>query len=91
VTPHSKLRHVFAIVRVDTYDGLEVPLEERISVTKVLWSEQDAAREVERLSRLNAGKGCRYFWVLTRLVDEPGPACQTAAEVAPSQCSFESL
>ncbi len=73
VTPHSKYRHVYAIVRVDQYDTLEVLLEERISVTKVLWSEQAAVLEVERLNNLNAGKKCRYFWLLTRLIDEPGP------------------
>ena len=71
-TPHSKYRHVYAILRVDQCDGMAVPLDERISVTKVLWTEQDAVLEVERLTELNAGKNCRYFWLLTRLHKEPG-------------------
>ena len=71
-TPHAKYRHVYAIVRVDQDAEREVPLEERISVTKVLWTEREAVREVERLTHLNANKGYRYLWLLTRLVDEPG-------------------
>jgi hypothetical protein len=70
-TPHSKYRHVYAIVRVDQDDEPNVPLEERTSVTKILWAEQDAELEVERLNRLNAGQGCHCFWLVTRLVDEP--------------------
>jgi hypothetical protein len=70
--PHSKYRHVYAVLRVDQADALEISLEERISVTKVLWTEQDASLEVERLNNLNADKGCKYLWLVTRLVDEPG-------------------
>jgi hypothetical protein len=73
-TPHAKYRHVYAIVRVDQDTGSDLPLEERISVTKILWTEEDAMNEVKRLTDLNAGKGCRYLWLLTHLHDEPGMA-----------------
>ena len=70
-TPHSKFRHVYAIVRIDESAEPDVPLEEKINITKVPWTEQDADLEVERLTHLNASRGCRYVWLLTRLPDEP--------------------
>jgi hypothetical protein len=69
--PHAKFLHVFVILRVDEYDGLEVPLEERIVVTKVMSTEEAAQIEVERLNRLNSGKSCRYLLKVARLVGEP--------------------
>ena len=66
-SPNRKYDHVFAIVRVDTYDELEVPLENAVIVKKVVWTQYDAEAEVERLNRLNKDKGCVYFWQVTRL------------------------
>ena len=60
---HSKYRHVYAIVRVDQDAGLDVPLQERISVTKVLWTEKDAALEVGLLRTIE------YF---DQLLSRPG-------------------
>ena len=34
---------------------------------RVMWTEDEAAAEVERLNRLNATKNCRYFWQYTRI------------------------
>ena len=56
---------VFAIVRVDDYDDVSVPLEQRIVVKEVVWTAEKAQREVERLNELGKGK---YFWVPTRLM-----------------------
>ena len=73
VTPHSKHRHVFAIVRVDLFHRADMPLEEKVQVPHVVWTEEAAEREVERLNRLNAEKGCIYVWRISRLVDSaPG-------------------
>jgi hypothetical protein len=79
--PHKHMDHVFAIVRVDTYSGLDVPDEERISVKEVLWDAEAARLEVERLNGLKKGKS-RYFLQVTRLErkDCAAPPATTAAE-----------
>ena len=56
----------FAIVRIDDYDDPETS----VTVKRVVWSEDLARMEVERLNSLNADKGSRYFWQYTR-VDLP--------------------
>ncbi len=57
----------FAIVRIESYrDGDE----SRFTVKRVVQDEALAESEVQRLNRLNADKGSRYFWEYTR-VDEP--------------------
>jgi hypothetical protein len=53
----------FAIVRIDDYDDPE----DSVYVKRVVWSEELARSEVERLNRLNADAGCRYFWQYTRV------------------------
>ena len=70
-SPHSRYRHAFAIVRVDGSDLCT--LDERISVVKVVLTEERAKSEVDRLNTINQGKDCQYFWVLTRL-EQPSPA-----------------
>jgi hypothetical protein len=37
-----------------------------ITVKEVVWTEEAAEAEVDRLNALNAGKGCRYFLQYTR-------------------------
>ena len=61
-------KHVFAVVRVDEYQPADVPWTNRIIVKEIVMSEQEARLEVERLNELNKGKGCVYFWQVTRLV-----------------------
>jgi hypothetical protein len=65
--PNLKYDHAFAIVRVDgNIDNREEP-SNLIVVKKVVWSEEAAESEVARLNRLNADKGCVYFWTITRV------------------------
>ena len=65
----KKKTQVFAIVRDDDFQDIEVPIENRVTVTQVV-ADLDVARdEVERLNKLNGVKGCRYFWQTTRLVE----------------------
>jgi hypothetical protein len=59
--------HVYAIVRYDEFQGGETPIENRVTVTRVVYEETTARAEVARLNALNAEKGCRYFWQTTRL------------------------
>lgn len=57
----------YAIIRVDEFQGEEITSENRITVKRVVWSEEVAQAEVERLNSLNQHKGCRYFWQHTRV------------------------
>ena len=65
--PHSKFRHLYAVVRVDIPFSHEHP-EDSISVVKVFHSEASAEREMDRLNKVNSQKGCRYLVKVTRLV-----------------------
>jgi hypothetical protein len=62
---HSKLVHVYAIIRIETSG--DYSWENRVTVTKVVKDEETAQREVERLNKLNAEKGCLYLWQITRM------------------------
>ena len=54
----------YAIVRVD-HDAPSD--EERFTVRRIVWDEELAETEVQRLSQLNADKSCGYFWQYTRV------------------------
>ena len=62
---------VFAVLRVDDFHGPEAPIETKVTVKQVVSSQKIAEREVERLTRLNSDKGCRYFWQATRFAELP--------------------
>jgi hypothetical protein len=66
-SPNSKYDHAFAIIRVDSFHGLEAAPEEAVTVTKVVFDQEAAKAEVARLNGLNEGKGCTYFWHITRV------------------------
>ncbi len=59
--------HAFAIVRIDTFLGLDPSARDAISVKKVVRSAEAAEREVARLNSLNQDRGATYFWTITRL------------------------
>ena len=66
----SDLDPAYAIIRVD----LDVKDDEaRFTVRRIVWSEELAEAEVQRLQELNADKGARYLWQCTR-VDRRSPA-----------------
>jgi hypothetical protein len=46
--------------------------EDRYTVKRIMWTEDEAAAEVERLNQVNATKNCRYLWQYTR-VDRRSP------------------
>jgi hypothetical protein len=65
----SGLDPAYAIIRVD----LDVTDDAaRFTVRRVVWSEELADAEVQRLQELNADKGARYLWQYTR-VDPRSP------------------
>jgi hypothetical protein len=69
---YDRSKSVFATVRVDLFQlrGGEVPDDPRVFVTvkEVVESEEQAAAEVTRLTRLNAGKDVVYFYEQGRVL-----------------------
>jgi hypothetical protein len=63
----SKHRPAFAILRVDAKVRGDTPFQRRVTVKKVVLSEEYAKAEVERLNSMNAAKGCQYVAQLTEL------------------------
>jgi hypothetical protein len=71
---HRHRDEVYAVIRFDP--DLGEP-EHQVTVKEVVRTREAAEAEVARLNRLNAAKGCRYFWQQTRLfsfdeADGPG-------------------
>ena len=63
--------HVYAIVRLDIHQGFGENMDpdelaRRVTVPKVVWNQEEAEQEVNRLNELN-GPGSHYFWQVTRL------------------------
>jgi hypothetical protein len=65
--PHSKFKHLYAVVRIDFPVNPDDP-ENNISVVKVFSSKLSAQQEVTRLNHVNSGKRCRYVLNITRLI-----------------------
>ncbi len=59
---------LFAIVRLDGSDSLK--LQDRIYVTKILVSYEQAEKEAARLNQVNSDKQCVYFPLPTRISKE---------------------
>lgn len=59
--------HVYAVIRVDV--GMQ-DIETAVTVKEVVPTMEEATAEVERLNKLNADKGCRYFWQTTRYLPQ---------------------
>lgn len=60
-------KQIYAIVRIDEFISIEVDLSDRITIKKIVLTEEIACREVERLNNINKSKGCLYFWQITRI------------------------
>lgn len=70
--PNAKYDHVFAIIRIDMFHSDDVPLQDVITVKKVVWTAEAAEAEVNRLNALKNGRKSMYFWELTRLERKAG-------------------
>jgi hypothetical protein len=66
--PNKKHKHVYAIVRFDDFLS-----GNSFTVVKVVMDADYAKQEVERLNKVNQGKGCRYTSQITKL-DETTPS-----------------
>lgn len=71
--PHSRFKHVYAVVRIDLPVNQVTP-EDSVAVVKIMCSQGAAQQEVVRLSEVNRGKACRYFVQTSRLVPRTGRA-----------------
>ena len=69
--PNKKYDHIYAIVRYETDEGEDAPIDLRITVKKVVVDPDYAEKEVERLNALNKDKGSYYFCQVTRFEDVP--------------------
>ena len=59
--------HVFVILRFDSFYGEHIDIEDKITIKMVVWEQDIAEREVDRLNRLNSSKEVIYFWKRSRL------------------------
>ena len=64
--------HIYVVLRQDPPSTPRSDPTQGIVATRAFATEAAAGEEVERLLRLNAAKGARYFWRVARM-DEPLP------------------
>lgn len=62
-------RQVYAVLRYDAFQDASTPIENLVTVTRVLLDEETARAEVARLTAINEQKGCRYFMQATRMFE----------------------
>jgi hypothetical protein len=61
---------MFVVIRIDSYEGLDDPFDEdRLAVTSVFESQEEAAADASRLNELAASRGSqsRYVALVGRL------------------------
>jgi hypothetical protein len=55
---------VFVVIRIDSYEGLDAPFDEdRLAVTSVFETEEQAVADAARLNELAAERGSRSRYV----------------------------
>lgn len=53
----------FAVLRLDSYANGTYNL----TIKEIVWSLDEAEKEIKRLAEINGHKGCTYFWQPTRV------------------------
>lgn len=74
-TPTLKL-DAYAIVRMDEFQTGDA----QVNVKEIVWTLEDAKREVARLNDAQGEKPIRYFWVATRVMFPRATAAKVFAE-----------
>ncbi|MBI4835557.1 MAG: hypothetical protein HY811_12160 [Planctomycetes bacterium] len=65
---NSKYSHVFAIVKYDIrYATIDTTIKDRVSIEKIVRTEEEVAEETGMLNKINANTTFKYFWTITRL------------------------
>ena len=73
----SKPAHAFAIIRLDLPKIMDWDdkVQDYITVRQIVWDEETAKSEVERLNQLNGGisgnSKCIYYSQMTRIAEKP--------------------
>src|SRR5437016_5662002 len=80
---NKEYEYVYAVIRADEYKGADCPTERRVTVKEIVWDEDEARREVERLNSLGK-EGVVYFWTVTRLLPNPAPSPANSAPTRPA-------
>lgn len=75
--------HAYAIVRYETERDPSVPINDRITVKKIVFDPDYAESETRRLNELNRDKGACYFWQITR-IEQPFAASEPVVPRASS-------
>jgi hypothetical protein len=75
---------VYVILRMygGSPDSPEIEMIHRVGIKKVVWTQEIAEREVDRLNEVNGHKGYVYFWHYARLQK---PVTPNEAEIGISQ------
>lgn len=60
-------KQVYAIIRADLSCSFVTPIDNIVTVTRIVDDIKEAEKEVTRLSNLKSEKGCKYWWQTTRL------------------------
>ncbi len=87
--------HVYAIIRVDEFQGPDCPVNDKVAVKEIVWTEAEADQEVDRLNSLpSKPKETYYYSQVTRLVLKPAepqpppaatqPGARSGADRAPA-------
>ncbi len=63
----SEHEHVYAIIRLAAHGEPQIPLEDKVGIKMLVWTQELAETEVKRLNELNGAKGSLYFWRRARL------------------------
>lgn len=64
--------HLYVVYRCDrsVLEDTGAPTDHAITIKEILTSEEEAAREVDRLKALNKDKGCEYSFQSARYYPE---------------------
>ena len=65
--PHKRYDHAFAIIRIDRCQHFINHPKDYISIKKVVYDEQTAQDEVERLNQLRSHPEIEYYYQITRI------------------------
>lgn len=74
--------YVYAIIRADEYQGPNCPTEQKVTIKMIVWDEDAARREVDRLNALGKAE-VRYFYQVSRLEKAPVAVAAPVAQSTP--------
>ena len=58
---------MYAIIKADLSCSFVTPIDDIVTVTRIVDDIREAEKEVTRLNNLKSEKDCKYWWQTTRL------------------------